>query len=143
MKLRSFIAPFIGVTLLTSVAVPGCGMKVAEVQTKKAPSIENSYLGVLDELTAIMRDRQKDPAQQLETLRVWVTSNRERVSQIIQQFNQDVLALTPEDREIWRKSARPELEKRLNAYAKEQLAFQKKLNATQKWELGEILSQLK
>ena len=143
MKLRSFIAPFIGVTLLTSVAVPGCGMKVAEVQTKKAPSIENSYLGVLDELTAIMRDRQKDPTQQLETLRVWVTSNRERVSQIIQQFNQDVLALTPEDREIWRKSARPELEKRLNAYAKEQLAFQKKLNATQKWELGEILSQLK
>jgi hypothetical protein len=37
----------------------------------------------------------------------------------------------------------PELEKRLDAYSKAQLSFQKRLNATQKWELGEILSQLK
>ena len=143
MNLRTFITPMIGITLLSSVFVLGCQMKVAEVQTRTAPAIENSYLGILDELTAIMRDRQKEPGQRLESLRVWVTANRDRVSQTIEKFNQDVLAMTPEEREVWRQSARPELEKRLDAYSKEQLAFQKKLNATQKWELGEILSQLK
>ena len=143
MNLRTFIAPLIGIALLVSVSMSGCEVRVAEVQTRNAPAIENSYLGILDELTAIMRDRQKEPGQQLEALRVWVTANRERVSQTIQKFNQDVLAMTPEEREVWRQSARPELEKRLEAYSKEQLAFQKKLNATQKWELGEILSQLK
>ena len=143
LNLRTIIAPIIGVTLIGSICLSGCEVKRAEVQTRNAPAIENSYLGVLDELTAMMRDRQKEPALQLETLRVWVTANRERVLQTVQQLNQDVLAMSPEEREVWRKTARPELEKRLDAYAREQLAFQKKLNATQKWELGEILSQLK
>ena len=143
MRLSHFVKPMICVSIMCGALVSGCKMKVAEVQAQNEPAIENGYLGILDELTAIMRDRQKDPGSQLETLRVWVTANRGRVSDTIHQFNQDVLAMSPEAREAWRAKATPELEKRLDAYSKAQLSFQKRLNATQKWELGEILSQLK
>ena len=51
--------------------------------------------------------------------------------------------MAPDKRESWRQAARPELEKRLDEYAKSQIAFQKRLNDAQKWELGEILAQLK
>ena len=143
MRMSHFVKPVICVSILCGALVSGCKMKVAEVQSQNEPAIENGYLGILDELTAMMRDRQKDPGSQLETLRVWVTANRERVSGTIHQLNQDVLEMSPEAREAWRSKAMPELEKRLDAYSKAQLSFQKRLNATQKWELGEILSQLK
>lgn len=121
----------------------GCGAGGARIQERSNSGIENEYLGVLDTLTEMMRDTKQNPSKQLESIRSWVSENHESISETLKQFDQDVSAMSPEEREQWRVLARPELEKRLDAYARSQLAFQKRLNATQKWELGEILSQLK
>ena len=134
---------FLIAMVLMVCVLPGCQMKVAQVQARTEPDVENDYLGVLDELTGIMRDKKDDPGQQLEMLRTWTADNHDRVAKIIQKFNQDVLDMPPDEREKWRETAHPELEKRLDEYAKSQIAFQKRLNDAQKWELGEILAQLK
>ena len=129
--------------ILGGCLMAGCQMKVAKVQARTEPDVENGYLGLLDELTGIMRDQKGDPAQQLEMLRKWAAENHGRVTETIKKFNQDVLDMPPDKREQWRQTAQPELEKRLDNYAKSQIAFKKRLNDAQKWELGEILAQLK
>ena len=133
--------PWLGLVLAMMLGT-GCGLRTAEVQQRPGAGIDNAYLGVLDTLTVMMKDSRQEPSRQLETIRSWVSDNHDEISHTIEKFHQDVLAMSPEEREVWRVQAQPELEKRLDNYAKAQLSFQKRLNATQKWELGEILSQL-
>ena len=102
------------------------------------------YLELIDEMSAMMNaDSREQAAQQLETIRAWVEKNKAEAARTLNGLNQDVLAMSEEERERWRNVARPELERKMDDFARMQLAFQKHLTEVQKWELGEILSQLK
>ena len=106
-------------------------------------AIAAPYFGLLDDLTALMNKDLANPGENLIQLRDYIGKNGAKAAQILNKFNQDMLGLDESQRAAWRRLMRPELERRLDAYAHAQLALQKKLNDSQQWELGEILAQLK
>ena len=106
-------------------------------------AIAAPYFGLLDDLTALMNKDLANPGENLIQIRDYIGKNGANATQILNKFNQDMLGLDESQREAWRRQMRPELERRLDAYAHAQLALQKKLDESQKWELGEILAQLK
>ena len=84
-----------------------------------------------------------DPAKTLENIRKYVTDSREAASGMLNKFNQEFLNMTPEERETWRRSAKPRTEAALERYANAQMLLHQRLNDAQKWELGEILGLLR
>ncbi len=106
-------------------------------------AIAAPYFGLLDDLTSLMQKDLANPGENLVLMRDYIGKNGAKAAQILNKFNQDMLGLDETQRAVWRRQMRPELEQRLDAYAHAQLALQKKLNDSQKWELGEILAQLK
>ncbi len=106
-------------------------------------AIASPYFRLLDDLTALMEKDLANPGENLIQIRGYIDKNGTNATQILNKFNQDMLGLDENQRAVWRRQMRPELERRLEAYAHAQLSLQKKLNDSQKWELGEILAQLK
>lgn len=143
-----------GAAVLTGILVGS--LAIGCIPAKKAETVDHTeanelkgthlarYLDIIDELSSMMEaDSREQATRQLETIRAWVDKNKADASKTLNGLNQDVLAMSEEEREHWRDVARPELEKKMDDFARVQLAFQKHLTEIQKWELGEILSQLK
>ena len=104
--------------------------------------IESNYLKILGELTQIMRSGNA-PEKTLDTLRLYVESDKANVSKAVHELRKSILAMDDSARADWRQRAIPRLNAALDEFAYAQLHLQKKLNDEQKWELGEILSLLK
>ena len=90
-----------------------------------------------------MNEEHADPAENITRIRAYVDGHGTEISQMVNKLNQDVLGMNDSQRDAWRKSARPALEKKLDDYAHAQLNLRNRLNESQKWELGEILARLK
>ena len=97
---------------------------------------------MLGDLTKIMDAEYADPVQNLDALRKYIDSSRVASAATINGLNRDILALSPEERESWRKSAAPGVEKQLELFAQAQLRLRKRLNDAQNWELNEIFALL-
>ena len=142
---RGFIVRFFKVTLVVMLAVAGTMMSCSKPETQAVavqPTIEKDYLKLLSDLTAIMQAPYDDPMQNVEALRKYIASSGKTARAVLNKFNQDVLAMDPNEREKWRKNAIPTLETKLDEFAKAQLALRNRLNDAQKWELSEIIAAL-
>lgn len=119
-----------------------CSQSAETPQTQVA-TIENDYLRLMDDLTALMSAGDQDPTKTLENIRKYVGDSREVASGMLNKLNQEVLNMSPDDREEWRRNAKPRTEAALERFANAQMQLQKRLNDAQKWELGEILGLLR
>lgn len=113
-----------------------------KVEEKQEISIEDGYLSVVNELTKIMQEPNEPPEKTLENLRKYIAESRENVAGVIKKLNHDVLSLTPEERDLWRKKAQGKLSASLDAFARAQGDLMRRMNDAQKWELGEIFRTL-
>lgn len=128
--------------ILLTVMLSACSQPAETPQTQ-AVAIENDYIRLMDDLTALMSANDPDPAKTLENIRKYVTDSREVASGMLNKLNQEFLNMTPEERETWRRSAKPRTEAALERYANAQMLLHQRLNDAQKWELGEILGLLR
>lgn len=128
--------------IVLAVMLSACSHSAETPQTQVA-AIENDYIRLMDDLTALMSANNQDSAQVLENIRKYVTDSKSAASGMLNKLNQEFLNMTPEEREIWRRSAKPRTEAALERYANAQMLLHQRLNDAQKWELGEILGLLR
>ncbi|MBR4986300.1 MAG: hypothetical protein IKY83_11255 [Proteobacteria bacterium] len=130
--------------IVLALCASGCA-KTSEPNTEEqsAVSIEDDYIRLLKDLTAIMAADHETPSENLSALRAYVTSSGQKAASTVNELNRAILGLDEPQREIWRKKASIRVNEALDSYAHAQLKLQKKMNETEKWELGEILSLLR
>lgn len=119
----------------------GCEQSSRE-RVRTSPTFELSYLEVLGELTRQMGE-ERGAEETLESLRVYVSTHGEEIRSMVNALNRDVLSLDASQREVWRRESRVGVEAGLDAYASSVQRLSRRLTDAQRWELGEILSQLK
>lgn len=131
------------IVLISGIFLMGCSKQadVGESSTSTG-TIEAGYLSVLSELTSMMESH-GDPAVVLDKVRTYVTANRDRVSEEINKLNKSFLDMPEESRGEYRRVSSSRVEASLEAYAKAQIGLKQRMNDAQKWELSEVLSQLK
>lgn len=122
----------------------GCTQaKTPSVETQQTVTIEDDYIRLLKDLTAIMSADYESPSANLSALRKYVVSSREAAAGTVLELNRAILGLDEADRDAWRQNAAVRLDEALDSYAQAQMKLQKKMNEAEKWELGEILSLLR
>ena len=121
--------------------VIACTVPEKAEQAQEA-SIEDGYLQVLADLTKIMQEPNVAPEATLDQLRKYIATSRDNVAGAVKKLNHDVLSLSPEDREVWRRKAQGKLANALDEFARAQGDLLHRMNDAQKWELGEIFRTL-
>lgn len=122
----------------------GCSQaKAPSGETQQTVAIEDDYIRLLKDLTAIMSADYESPSDNLSALRKYVVSSREAASGTVLELNRAILGLDEAERDVWRQKAAIRLNEALDSYAQAQMKLQKKMNEAEKWELGEILSLLR
>lgn len=128
--------------LIISVLISGCSNTPIQSEDSEQIVIETDYLRLLGDLTKIMQAQYDDPVQNLDALRNYIESSKPAAAGMMNALNRDILALNPDQRSKWRKSAKPKIEEQLESFAKAQIQLRKRLNDAQNWELNEILALL-
>ncbi len=128
--------------LIISVLISGCSSTQIQSEDSEQIVIETDYLRLLGDLTKIMQAQYDDPVQNLDALRNYIESSKPAAAGMMNALNRDILALNPDQRSKWRKSAKPKIEEQLESFAKAQIQLRKRLNDAQNWELNEILALL-
>ncbi len=133
------------VMVLTCVLCIGCASKSETQQTSEVSenAPEAAYIHTLNALTKIMRQNDADPAVTLEAVRQYVEQNKKRIAEDINSLNRAFLDMNEEQRLKAKKNASPNVQKALDEFAQAQITLKSRMNDAQKWELSEVLSQLK
>lgn len=125
-------------------AIVGCEAE-AEKAERLELGIESDYVSVLSELTSLMLKPSGCEASEsaLSSIREYSVSNRARISEIVNTMNRSYLTMGSSERDLWRKQSGARVSSVLDAYARAYRRFSDCLSEAQKWELGELLSQLR
>jgi len=134
---------FVTGILVAMLLATGCESASKPAETVSESAVETSYIGILSELTEIMSQKSEDPARELEAVRKYITTNKDRIAEAINALNREMLDMDENTREKYRASASGRVEAALNAYAEAQNGLKKRMTEAQRWELGEALMQLR
>lgn len=130
--------------IILALSITGCVQgEQPKPEAQQAISIEDDYIRLLKDLTAIMSADYETPSANLSALRKYVTASREAASGTVLELNRAILGLDEAERKAWRQKAGVRVNEALDSYAQAQMKLQKKMNEAEKWELGEILSLLR
>lgn len=115
----------------------------APEQTTAPQGIEQDYFTVLEALTALMTKNNNDAAENVHEIRAYITANVDHVSKTINEMNRTFLEMDESQRAEWQHRVAPKMREKLDEFARAQQRLNERLSESQKWELGEIISQLK
>lgn len=130
------------VFVLTMAAMlSGCGETAHE--TAPEAGFESDYLSVLSEVTELMDAGCINPDGAISSIRAYREANLPRISETVNALNRSYLSADAAERESWRRGAQARVSAGLASYAESYRRLSGCLNAAQKWELGEVMSQFR
>lgn len=112
-------------------------------QTAAPQGIEQDYFTVLEALTSLMTKKCDDAAENVHEIRAYITANADYVSKTVNEMNRMFLEMDASQRAEWQRRVAPKTREKLDEFARAQQHLNDRLSESQKWELGEIISQLK
>ena len=129
--------------VLLLLILSGCEREAVPSRNMEDAGQAAGYVSVIEDLTKIMERPGAEPTTIIQSVREYVSTNRERVSEEVNTLNRTLLDMSEDDRKVYRQKATPRVEQALERYAQAQMALRKRMTEAQQWELGEALMQLR